>query len=88
MNLVVCDLLGMGDHLLTVAEVAETCRVHAKTVMRAIARGELRAVRLGARGAYRIRPADVDTWLDERVVRPAKRFVRGHDHVQAGRLTA
>jgi excisionase family DNA binding protein len=78
----------MGDRLLTVAEVAESCQVHGKTVMRAIARGELRAVRLGARGAYRIRPGDVDAWLDERVVRPTRRFVREHDQEPAGRLVA
>lgn len=68
--------------MLTVAEVAESCRVHAKTVMRAIARGELLAVRLGERGAYRIRPADLDAWIDARVVRPG-RFVH---HGAAERL--
>jgi excisionase family DNA binding protein len=61
--------------LLTVAEVADRCRVHPKTVMRAIARGELEALRLGERGAYRIRPEDLDSWLDARVVRPP-RFAR------------
>ena len=60
---------------MTVAQVAEICQVHGKTVMRAIMRGELRAVRIGARGAHRIRPADVDAWLESRVVRPA-RFAR------------
>jgi excisionase family DNA binding protein len=70
--------------LLTVAEVAETCRVHAKTVMRAIARGELMAVWLGERGAYRIRPTDLDAWIEARLVRPA-RFVR-QEHAAAGRL--
>lgn len=79
-----CDVVGMGDSLMTVREVAERCRVHAKTVMRAIARGELRAVRLGERGAYRIRPTDLEAWLDERAVRPA-RFARVGQE-QVGRL--
>ena len=60
---------------MTVAQVAEVCQVHAKTVMRAIARGELRAFRIGERGAHRVHPADVDAWLESRVVRPA-RFAR------------
>lgn len=57
------------DPLLTVAEVAEICRVHPKTVTRAIARGELRGSRLGAGGALRLRPADVDAWIDSRVTK-------------------
>jgi excisionase family DNA binding protein len=72
------------EGFLTVAEVAGVCRVHAKTVMRAIGRGELTAVRLGERGAYRIRPADLDAWIEGRLVRPA-RFVR-QEQATAGRL--
>ncbi len=57
---------------MTVAEVAAMCQVHRKTVVRAIARGELRAVRLGIRGAYRLREGDVEDWLAARAV-PAVR---------------
>lgn len=53
---------------MTVAEVAAMCQVHRKTVVRAIARGELRAARLGVRGAYRLREEDVDDWLASRLV--------------------
>lgn len=60
----------MKERLLTVGNVAEMCQVHRKTVTRAIRSGRLRAARLGARGAYRLRPEDVDRWLADRVVEP------------------
>jgi excisionase family DNA binding protein len=62
---------GMKERLLTVGDVAEMCQVHRKTVTRAIQSGRLRAARLGARGAYRLRPADVDRWVADSVVEPA-----------------
>ena len=49
--------------LLRPDDVAELCQVSTKTVLRAIRAGRLRAHRLGARGAYRIRPDDVETCL-------------------------
>lgn len=52
------------SELLTVGDVAELCKVNAKTVQRAIRAGRLRASQLGARGAYRVRPEDVDAWID------------------------
>lgn len=53
----------VGD-LLTPREVATRCKVSTKTVLRAIRGGRLRASRLGARGAYRVRPKDLAAWLD------------------------
>lgn len=63
---------GMKERLLTVGDVAEMCQVHRKTVTRAIRSGRLRATRLGTRGAYRLRPDDVDRWLADSVVQPAR----------------
>jgi excisionase family DNA binding protein len=60
----------MRERLLTVGDVAEMCQVHRKTVTRAIQSGRLRAARLGARGAYRLRPDEVDRWLADSVVEP------------------
>lgn len=72
----------MRNRLLKVSEVARMCSVHPKTVTRAIGRGELRAARLGAAGALRLREEDVDAWVEARVVQaPAA------DH-QRGRLSA
>lgn len=57
---------------MTVGDVAEMCQVHRKTVTRAIWSGRLRAARLGARGAYRLRPDDVAQWVADSVVQPAR----------------
>lgn len=46
---------------LTVAEVASALRVSNMTVYRLISAGELPAARVGK--SYRIRPEDVDTYL-------------------------
>lgn len=51
---------------LTVAEVATDMRVSTMTVYRLIKSGELAAVRVGK--SYRIRAADLDTFLDSRYV--------------------
>jgi excisionase family DNA binding protein len=54
------------DMLLTPQQVAETCQLSARTVIRAIERGELRASKLAVRGGWRILPIDVDEWLAAR----------------------
>ncbi len=63
----------MAERLRTPAEVAERCQISAKTVLRAIHTGRLRASRLGASGAYRMRDADVDAWIEESVMTPPRR---------------
>ncbi|MGZ4239053.1 MAG: helix-turn-helix domain-containing protein [Solirubrobacteraceae bacterium] len=52
--------------LLTPQEVAEACQLSARTVVRAIERGDLRASKLAVRGGWRILPADIDDWLAAR----------------------
>ncbi len=52
------------EALLTPADVAERFQISTKTVLRAIRSGRLCAYHLGARGAYRMRAADVEAWLD------------------------
>lgn len=59
----------MSTRLLTAAEVADQLRVSTMTVYRLIRRGELPAVRVGRN--YRVRAADLDTYLDGQVVDPA-----------------
>jgi excisionase family DNA binding protein len=54
------------ERLLTPQQVAEACQLSARTVARAIERGELRASKLAVRGGWRIMPADVDAWLQAR----------------------
>ena len=62
--------LSSDPFLLTPGQLAEHVQVSSKTVLRAIARGELRAVQIGRRGAWRICPDDVDAWLETRANRP------------------
>ena len=52
---------------LIVDEVAELMRVSSRTVMRAIASGQLEASQVTqGRGGWRIRPQAIDAWLDSR----------------------
>src|SRR4051812_7033027 len=60
----------MTERLLTPTDIAERCQVSTKTVLRAIGSGRLRASRLGTRGAYRIRAADLEEWLQTAIVTP------------------
>jgi excisionase family DNA binding protein len=55
--------------LLTPEEVAIRCALSRKSVYRAIERGELHAVKLCSR--LRLRPADVDAWIDRGCIEPA-----------------
>jgi excisionase family DNA binding protein len=52
---------------LTIAEAAERVRCCERTIRRAIDSGALRAERIravdGKRGGFRIRPADLETWM-------------------------
>lgn len=56
--------------LLTPEQVAETCSVSVRTVMRAIEADELRASQLARRGCWRIAPDDVVAWIELRANRP------------------
>ncbi|HEX6460700.1 MAG TPA: helix-turn-helix domain-containing protein [Thermoleophilaceae bacterium] len=57
--------------VLTVDQVAARFQLSAKTIYRALERGQLRAAKFGS--AWRIREADADAWFDgnvpERVAR-------------------
>jgi excisionase family DNA binding protein len=59
----------MTERLLTAAEVADDLRVSTMTVYRLIRRGDLPAVRVGRN--YRVRVADLESYLAEQVVDPA-----------------
>lgn len=48
--------------LMTAERVAQLTGLHYQTVLEAIRRGDLRALKLGNR--WRVRPADYDAWLD------------------------
>ena len=56
----------LSERLLTVSEVASAMRVSNMTVYRLIKAGQIGAIRVGKN--YRIRTAEVDRYLQERVV--------------------
>lgn len=56
------------DELLTVREVAERLKLTEKSVRRYISEGKLPAVKLGR--VLRVREADLETFVEERQVRP------------------
>ncbi len=56
----------LSERLLTVSEVASAMRVSNMTVYRLIKAGQIGAIRVGKN--YRIRAAEVDRYLRERVV--------------------
>ena len=68
------------------AEIAAQCQVSTRTVMRAIRSGRLRASRLGSRGAYRVRPEDVEAWIIGTTVLPPPAAERVPAPVVPGRL--
>ena len=69
---------------MTVDEVARFCGVSAKTVRRAIERGDLDAARLGDHGALRVRPEAIDEWFARRSTRRAARHVEARRSVACG----
>src|SRR3954463_6446149 len=61
----------LAPRLLTIEQVAACCQVSSKTVYRAIRRGALRASRLGMTGAYRIKPEEMEMWIETSTEAPA-----------------
>jgi excisionase family DNA binding protein len=55
--------LAMSDSLLTVEQCAERLKLHAKTVLRFIREGRIKAVKVGR--AYRIASAEIEKMLGE-----------------------
>jgi excisionase family DNA binding protein len=54
------------DELLSVEKVAEELGVHVDTVRKWIREKQLRAIKLGRRGGYRIRRSGLDEFLRKR----------------------
>jgi excisionase family DNA binding protein len=62
---------GSAPRLLTIEQVAELCQVSTKTVYRAIRSGALKACRLGRGGAYRVKPEEMEIWIETCSAAPA-----------------
>jgi excisionase family DNA binding protein len=55
-----------ADELLDVEKVSEELEVHVDTVRKWIREKQLRAIKLGRRGGYRIRRSDLNEFLRKR----------------------
>lgn len=53
----------MAQNLMTLAEVAELLNVSASQAYSLVRTGELRALKIGGRGQWRIQPEEIDKYL-------------------------
>ena len=52
--------------LMTVNEIAETLKVHPRTVKRWITEGQISAIKLGDRAGWRVEESSLQAFLEER----------------------
>jgi excisionase family DNA binding protein len=64
-----------SDELLDVERVAGELGVHVDTVRKWIREKQLRAIKLGRRGGYRVRRSDLDEFLRKRET------IQGNEHI-------
>jgi excisionase family DNA binding protein len=62
-QVVIPPRLSSASRSLTTGAAAQLASCHRTTILRAIERGELEAVRLGRAGDYRIAPEALEEWL-------------------------
>lgn len=64
--------IAMDDKVYTIDEIAEALRVHRNTVQSWITSGDLVAIQIGRRQAYRITQADLDDFIRRRRTKKEK----------------
>jgi excisionase family DNA binding protein len=79
--------MAMADEFLTVAEIAELLKVNPQTVRNWIDRGELPAVRVGAR-RVRVRRTDLDAFIDAGATNNPEPEIEPPMPVDEGSITA
>jgi excisionase family DNA binding protein len=65
------------SRFLTLADVAETLNVSASQVYALVRSGELRAIKVGGRGQWRVESAALEEWISQTYAR-TEEFVRTH----------
>jgi excisionase family DNA binding protein len=65
------------SRFLTLADVAETLNVSASQVYALVRSGELRAIKVGGRGQWRVESSALEEWISQSYVR-TEEFVRTH----------
>jgi excisionase family DNA binding protein len=67
----------VNPRFLTLADVAETLNVSASQVYALVRSGELRAIKVGGRGQWRVEAAALEEWI-ARAYAQTEDFVRAH----------
>lgn len=68
--------MDLGERFLTLSEVADTLKVDPRVVRGLIASGELRGIRVGNRGQWRIETTEFQGYID-------RQYQRAHEHLDA-----
>jgi excisionase family DNA binding protein len=66
---------------LQLADVAEVLNISGAQVYALVRRGELRAIKIGGRGQWRVEASELDAYI-ERAYADAERFVQNHPFVE------
>jgi excisionase family DNA binding protein len=68
---------------LQLADVAEVLNISGAQVYALVRRGELRAIKIGGRGQWRVESSELEAYI-ERAYADADRFVDDHPFVEGG----
>ncbi len=70
-----------GPRFLQLADVAETLNISASQAYALVRRGELRAIKIGGRGQWRVEAAELEAYID-RLYDQTAQFVDQHPYVE------
>ncbi len=71
---------GSSPRFLPLAEVAEVLSISAAQVYALVRRGELRAIKIGGRGQWRVEASELEAYI-ERMYESTRDFISGHPYV-------
>ncbi len=72
---------------LQLADVAEVLNISGAQVYALVRRGELRAIKIGGRGQWRVEASELEAYI-ERAYADADRFVDAHPFLEGSAVTA
>ena len=75
----------MSQRFLTLADVAETLNVSAAQTYALVRAGELRAMKVGGRGQWRVETSELEAYIDRSYAQTAD-FVLAHPLGESGRV--
>ena len=73
---------GAGPRFLQLADVAEILNISGSQAYALVRRGDLRAVKIGGRGQWRVEAAELEAYI-QRLYTESERFVAEHPFAEA-----